>query len=118
MKRRLIDANDLVHRVLGVRDNVLMGLVRFEHAACNADRFKQAMHGGIRKALHEIETSPTIDAVEVVRCVDCVYGRPHRFDYKEPEIMICINKNMFPMRTSPGFYCAHGERKINAEVEE
>lgn len=71
MKRRLIDANDLVHRVLGVRDNVLTGLVRFEHAACNADRFKQAMLGGIRKALHEIETSPTIDAVEVVRCKDC-----------------------------------------------
>lgn len=71
MKRRLIDATDLVHRVLQARDNVLTGPVRFEHAACNAERFKQAMHGGIRKVLHEIETSPTIDAVEAVRCKDC-----------------------------------------------
>ena len=68
MKRRLIDATDLVRRVLQVRDKVLTESVPgFGHAACNADRFKQAMHGGIRKVLREIETSPTIDAVEVVR---------------------------------------------------
>lgn len=65
-----------------------------------------------------IKDEPPIDAVEVVRCQDCIHGRPFRFDGEEPEIMICINKNMFPMRTSPGFYCAHGERKTDAEVEE
>ena len=64
----------------------------------------------------EIVDAPTIDAVEVVRCVACVHGRVCKFEVEEPEIMICIHKNMFPMRTSPGFYCAHGVKK-DVEVE-
>ena len=59
---------------------------------------------------------PVVDAVEVVRCADCVHGRVCKFDVEEPEIMICIHKNMFPMRTSPGLYCAHGVKK-DVEVE-
>ncbi len=105
MKRRLIDATDLVHRVLGVRDNVLTGSVRFEHAACNADRFKQAMHGGIRKALHEIETSPTIDAVEVVRCKDCLY-RDQSFR--------CIAL-YYGFNPHDDWFCANGKRDAEAE---
>ena len=59
----------------------------------------------------------TVDAVEVVRCAACVHGRVCKFEVEEPEIMICIHKNMFPMRTSPGFYCAHGA-KMDTEVQD
>lgn len=57
-----------------------------------------------------IDDAPTIDAVEVVRCADCTHGSVCRFE-EDPEIVICTNKNMFPLRVSPGFYCAHGKRK-------
>ena len=53
-----------------------------------------------------------INVVKVVRCLDCVHSRPLFADSGEPEIMICIHKNMFPMRTSPGFYCAHGAKML------
>lgn len=57
-----------------------------------------------------LKDTPTIDAVEVVRCADCTHGSVCRFE-EDPEIVICTNKNMFPLRVSPGFYCAHGKRE-------
>ena len=65
-----------------------------------------------------LDEAPTVDAVEVVRCWDCIHGRELLLDKKEPEIMICIHPKVFPMRIYPGFYCAHGRRKSGAEVEE
>lgn len=74
-KKRLIDATDLVRRVLEERDKIRLEVVpRYGFGVPVPDRHGQAMRGGIRKALREIETSPTIDAVEVVRCRDCKYG--------------------------------------------
>lgn len=69
---RLIDATDLVRRVLEERDKIKTEVVeRYSFGVPTPDRHGQAMRGGIRKALREIETSPTIDAVEVVRCREC-----------------------------------------------
>lgn len=58
--------------------------------------------------------APTIDAVEVIRCFDCIHGGTLRPGVKESGKMICTNKNMFLMRTSPDFYCAYGKRKMDA----
>lgn len=67
-KKRLIDATDLVRRVLEKRDKIRLEVVpRYGFGVPVPDQHGQAMVGGIRKALREIETSPTVDAVEVVR---------------------------------------------------
>ena len=113
MKQRLIDATDLVSRVLRVRNKTLTDPVPgFGYAACNAERFKQAMHGGIRKVLHEIETSPTIDAVEVVRCRDCEEYVPWlEGDY------VCGRIGSYFGNTKPNDFCSRGVRKMKREVE-
>lgn len=80
---RLIDATDLVRRVLDERDKIPLEIVeRYSFGVPTPNRHGQAMRGGIRKALRCIETSPTVDAVEVVRCRDCIYWKPPhiRFD--------------------------------------
>ena len=71
-KKRLIDATDLVRRVLVERDKIPLEFVpRYNLGVPESFKQGQAMRGGIRKALREIETSQTVDAVEVVRCRDC-----------------------------------------------
>lgn len=100
---RLIDA-DALKRVVYDANNVAIIGDHIEYMS--------------KDAIYDIvDAEKTIDAVGLVRCWDCIHSRELLLDRKEPEIMICINKNMFPMRTSPGFYCAHGERKMDAEVE-
>ena len=64
-----------------------------------------------------MKDTPTIDAVEVVRCKDCVHGLPSRFCIHEPAIMICTHPKLFPTRTNEDFFCSFGERKIDVEVE-
>ena len=66
MNMRLIDATDLVRRVLVERDKIRTEVVeRYSFGVPTPDRHGQAMLGGIRKALREIETSPTVDAEPV-----------------------------------------------------
>ena len=35
----------------------------------------EAVRGGLKKALRAIEQAPAVDAVEVVRCGNCKYGK-------------------------------------------
>lgn len=121
-KKRLIDATDLVRRVLEERDKIRLEVVpRYGFGAPVPDRHGQAMVGGIRKALREIETSPTVDAVEVVRCDECKHYN-HAVIDDDPaetfEVDVCLHKDLFPTRVTPDFYCAHGERKMDAEVQD
>ena len=63
---------------------------------------------------------PTVDA-EVVRCKDCVHYNHAVIDddsVETFEVDVCLHKDLFPTRVTPDFYCAHGERKINAEVQD
>lgn len=53
-----------------------------------------------------VEDTPTIDAVEVVRCKDCAYYRPSPFGHpKKGWCTICGHHR------SPGFYCANAYKK-------
>lgn len=98
MKKRLIDATDLVRRVLEERSKVRLEVIpRYGFGVPVPDQFGQAMVGGIRKALREIETSPTVDAVEVVRCKECLF-------YDGPLGGMCP----IPTDTNPDFFCADG----------
>lgn len=57
-----------------------------------------------------IDDAPTIDAVEVVRCKDCIHTTRSKVN---PEKIICCLTLMCGT-TKPDFFCARGERK---EVE-
>ena len=67
----------------------------------------------------EIVDAPTIDAVEVVRCRDCMHYN-HAVIDDDPaetfEVDVCLHKDLFPTRVTPDFYCAHGA-KMDAEVD-
>ena len=109
-KKRLIDATDLVRRILVERDKVPLEVVqRYSFGVPEPYRHGQAMRGGIRKALREIETSPTIDAVEVVRCYECIFAKNFRSAYVDCKCwMASVPRNGF---------CFNGARKMDAEVE-
>lgn len=51
----------------------------------------------------DIDETPTVDAVPVVRCKDCCYC------YKEGERAYCMNAWPAP-RTTPEDYCSHGRK--------
>lgn len=91
---RLIDANKL-------------GLTDFEIVMCNGD-YKEAL----KMILNKIEETPTVDAVQVVRCKDCKY-----FDCWGPkgkETFDCIRFLEAPPIT-PEWYCADGERREDGQ---
>ena len=111
---RLIDAPDLVRRVLVERDKIKTEVVeRYSFGVPTPYRHGQAMRGGIRKALREIETSPTVDAVEVVRCEDCKHTTRSKVS---PEKIICCLTKMCGT-VDQDYFCADGEREIDSEVE-
>ena len=57
----------------------------------------------------QIANAPTVDAVEVVRCKDCLYSR-ERYGHIE-----CIHGVSYRNTwNKPDFYCSYGERKEGA----
>lgn len=117
-KKRLIDATDLVRRVLEERDKVPLTVIpRYNFGVPEPCRHGQAMRGGIRKALREIETSPTVDAVEVVRCKDCLNAMKmpdvvrEYFGYREDALDCGMGYGV----VLPDNYCSNG-CKADAEV--
>jgi predicted RNA-binding Zn-ribbon protein involved in translation (DUF1610 family) len=89
MEKRLIDANALLDKI----ENWLC-------AVCETPMRGGSCGGCLVQAMSDtIEHSPTIDAVEVVRCKDCV----HRGDYFE--CPMCGKFNDFTVYDG---YCQHG----------
>ena len=56
--------------------------------------------------LDSIDSQPTVDAVEVVRCKDCI----RRYDIDECPMCFLIEGNYFEYTNENG-YCDRGERK-------
>lgn len=60
-----------------------------------------------------INDAETVDAVEVVRCRDCMHYN-HAVIDDDPtetfEVDVCLHKDLFPTRVTPDFYCAHGAK--------
>lgn len=101
-KKRLIDATDLVRRVLEERDKIKLETVeRYSFGVATPDRYGQHMRGGIHKALRCIEKSPTIDAVEVVRCQHCLYR----------DMPGCCPYQSLGYRVTHDWYCPMGVKK-------
>ena len=69
-------------------------------------------HTELDEHIQRIKNAPTIDAVEVVRCGNCIHREVF---FNDPTQMFC-HKWLRTMDTDLAFYCAYGE-KMDAEVE-
>lgn len=77
MASDLISRDALVKAILAERDKIPLEVVpRYGFGVPVPERHGQSMRGGIRKALHCVETATAVDAVEVVRCNECKRGEP------------------------------------------
>jgi hypothetical protein len=62
---------------------------------------------------NDIARFPAVDAVEVVRCKDCYFGK-----LLNSETVLCVEEKLLPTRTSPDFFCASGKCKTVAAVKD
>ena len=67
---------------------------------------------GCKEILEMIDSAPTVDAVEVIRCRNCEHWSALRNFFEIGNCTRSVNT------CTPGsFYCADGRRKMDAEVE-
>lgn len=100
--KRLIDAN-------------LMALNESEAYMSAQTKIESPITLGLNSVVHRkiqqlIADTPTVDAVEVVRCKDCI-GQSTWFKDAETGCEICGMSGMYPK--SEHNYCSYGERKDN-----
>ena len=95
---RLIDADDLEKAIK---------TDYFEHFTQYHDTDQMAL---IDMVCEDIEESPTVDAVEVVRCRECKQGEVDDPDF--PDQYYCHAGCGW---NRGDFYCAYGERKEGAD---
>ena len=77
-----------------------------------ADKWMRQNNAFIDAAI--LKAIPTIDAVPVVRCRECVHYREYRTRrYKQP-IRECVRMARHDMefRVKPNDFCSYGQRKI------
>ena len=58
----------------------------------------------------DIENVPTVDAVEVVRCLDCKRCFKHTTKRNRQKMWICM-RNEVDVCVRPDDFCSYGERK-------
>lgn len=98
MKRRFIDANALIEAISK----------KFQEHYGNT--VYQFIHDFFRFVLKQIRKAPTIDAVEVVRCKECI----HWYDQEEVCLKIYDDGAASPYAwqfRKPEDFCSYGERK-------
>ena len=103
MMARLIDADAII-------DFIDMGRTRNPLETCFSER----------DVVDMLESAPTVDAVEVVRCKDCKYQRKVWIEDKRYKFggFLCVscdrNDDIFVSHTVDGDdndFCSYGERK-------
>lgn len=104
--KRLIDAN-------------LMVLNESEAYMSAQTKIESPITLGLNSVVHRkiqqlIADTPTVDAVEVVRCKDCI-GQSTWFKDAETGCEICGMSGMYPK--SEHDYCSYGERKDNVQTD-
>lgn len=111
---RLIDATPLVREILDVRDKIPRTVPpRPYEFGEQINEAGNMVRGGIRKALHCIETAPTIDAVPVVRCRECKHWGDHDVEVPGETDKIKACGWAIWMVGENGF-CVFGERRDEA----
>ena len=99
---RLIDADRLNKPIYAEEDNITGSGMSYDEICGYND--------GIDIAWNKIDQAPTIDAVPVVRCKDCI----RRYDTDECPMCFLIEGNYCEYTNENGF-CDRGERKEGAE---
>ena len=99
---RLIDADRLNKPIYAEEDNITGSGMSYDEICGYND--------GIDIAWNKIDQSPTIDAVPVVRCQDCI----RRYDTDECPMCFLIEGKYYEYTNENGF-CDRGERKEGAE---
>ena len=99
---RLIDADRLNKPIYAEEDNITGSGMSYDEICGYND--------GIDIAWNKIDGAPTIDAVPVVRCKDCI----RRYDTDECPMCFLIEGKYYEYTNENG-YCDRGERKEGAE---
>ena len=99
---RLIDADRLNKPIYAEEDNITGSGMSYDEICGYND--------GIDIAWNKINQAPTIDAVPVVRCKDCI----RRYDTDECQMCFLIEGKYYEYTNENGF-CDRGERKEGAE---
>ena len=99
---RLIDADRLNKPIYAEEDNITGSEMSYDEICGYND--------GIDIAWNKIDQAPTIDAVPVVRCNDCI----RRYDTDECPMCFLIEGKYYEYTNGNGF-CDRGERKEGAE---
>ena len=99
---RLIDADRLNKPIYAEEDNITGSGMSYDEICGYND--------GIDIAWNKIDQAPTIDAVPVVRCKDCI----RRYDTDECPMCFLIEGEYCEYTNANGF-CARGERKEGAD---
>ena len=100
---RLIDADALMREIVSVESEVAKRTPYEEHLF-------RVMAERQHEILDTITNAPTIDAVEVVRCKECIH-----YESDGGAMMVC---NVTDMVCDNDDYCSYGERREESEVEE
>ena len=99
---RLIDAYRLNKPIYAEEDNITGSGMSYDEICGYND--------GIDIAWNKIDQAPTIDAVPVVRCKDCI----RRYDTDECPMCFLIEGKYYEYTNENGF-CDRGERKEGAD---
>ena len=99
---RLIDADRLNKPIYAEEDNITGSGMSYDEICGYND--------GIDIAWNKIDQAPTIDAVPVVRCEDCI----RRYDTDECPMCFLIEGKYYEYTNENGF-CDRGERKEGVE---
>ena len=98
---RLIDADRLNKPIYAEEDNITGSGMSYDEICGYND--------GIDIAWNKIDQAPTIDAVPVIRCKDCI----RRYDTDECPMCFLIEGKYYEYTNENGF-CDRGERKGGA----
>ena len=99
---RLIDADRLNKPIYAEEDNITGSGMSYDEICGYND--------GIDIAWNKIDQAPTIDAVPVVRCKDCI----RQYDTDECPMCFLIEGKYYEYTNENGF-CDRGERKEGAD---
>ena len=99
---RLIDADRLDKPIYAEEDNITGSRMSYDEICGYND--------GIDIAWNKIDQAPTINAVPVVRCKDCI----RRYDTDECPMCFLIEGKYYEYTNGNGF-CDRGERKEGAD---
>ena len=61
---------------------------------------------GVQSMLEAIDSAPTVDAVEIVRCQYCKYYEIHK-----PKVLENCERNGYLIPMKPNDFCSYGDQK-------